>query len=149
MVGFALWVQPSNAQINVNVNLGSQPQWGPSGYNHVDYYYLPDIETYYYVPQKQFVYRNNGQWAFTNSLPAKYSGYNLYNGYKVVLNTPKPYLSFDNHKVKYAKYKGVKGKQVTLKSKPYGQVKKASVSTSNEGNHGNDKANNGKGKGKH
>jgi hypothetical protein len=25
--------------------LGPQPTWGPVGYDYVDYYYLPDIET--------------------------------------------------------------------------------------------------------
>jgi hypothetical protein len=41
----------SLAQLNVNVNIGSQPLWGPVGYEHVDYYYLPDIDSYYYVPR--------------------------------------------------------------------------------------------------
>jgi hypothetical protein len=154
----------SQAQINLNVNLGSQPQWGPSGYSHAEYYYLPDIETYYHVPKKQFVYLNNGKWAFSNSLPVRYSNYNLYNGYKVVMNTSKPYSNFGQHKTKYSKYKGLKGKQTTLKAVPPGQAKKASynktpsrVNVNHSGNQGNgnnhgknenDKGQ-GKGKGKH
>jgi hypothetical protein len=54
----SLFSIPAKAQLNVNVNIGSQPLWGPTGYEHVDYYYLPDVESYYYVPQKQFVYLN-------------------------------------------------------------------------------------------
>lgn len=170
-IGFAFSTSHSQAQININVNLGSQPQWGPAGYDYAEYYYLPDIETYYYVPKKQFVYLNNGRWVFSSALPARYSGYNLYNGYKVVLNTPRPYLSFTNHKVKYGKYKGLKGQQKTLKSMPSGQAKKVSPGNGNGnksnfsninpnaggaykngGGHGkgnNGKGNNGKGKGKH
>lgn len=106
----------SSAQINVNVNIGSQPLWGPVGYDHVDYYYLPEIESYYYVPQKQFVYLNNGNWAFSNSLPSGYRNYNLYNGYKVVVNSPKPYMHFKQDKVKYAKYKSNHSQVVILKS---------------------------------
>lgn len=98
-----------SAQINVNVNLGAQPLWGPVGYDRAQYYYMPDIETYYNVPKKQFVYLNNNNWVFASTPPSRYSNYNLYNGYKVVLNTPQPYLNFKNDKVKYAKFKGAKG----------------------------------------
>ena len=31
------------AQVSVNVNIGSPPAWGPAGYPSVDYYYLPVI----------------------------------------------------------------------------------------------------------
>jgi len=103
-----------SAQINVNLNVGSQPLWGPVGYDRAEYYYLPDIESYYYVPKRQFVYFNNNNLVFTSNPPSKYSGYNLYNGYKVVLNNPKPYLNFKNDKLKYAKYKGAKG-QASIK----------------------------------
>lgn len=113
----ALLPLKSSAQINVNVNLGSQPLWGPVGYDRAEYYYLPDIESYYYVPKKQFVYLNNNNWVFTPNPPARYANYNLYNGYKVVLNTPKPYLNYKNDKVKYAKYKGAKGQSSIKYSK--------------------------------
>ena len=165
----------SNAQVSLNVNIGSQPLWGPTGYDHVDYYYMPDIETYYSVPNRQYIYMNNGAWVFTSALPARYSNYNLYNGYKVVLNGPKPYLNFNSHKVKYAKYKNWGGKQMVIRNsndKKYfvvkghphgaapGQVKKAysgtgkakAVGGGNVKSHGggNGKGNGGgNGKGKH
>ncbi|MBC7915339.1 MAG: hypothetical protein H7Y07_14585 [Pyrinomonadaceae bacterium] len=155
LVGIACWATPSKAQISLNINVGSQPQWGPSGYNHAEYYYLPDINSYYYVPEKKFIYLNNGKWAFSNSLPSRYNSYNLYNGYKVVMNTPKPYLYHDQHKVKYAKYKGSSGKQKTLKAVPYGQAKKvvhqqpvARVNVNHSGNQGNGNNHDGNDKGK-
>jgi len=101
----------SSAQLNLNVNIGSQPLWGPVGYDHVDYYYLPDVESYYYVPKKQFVYLDNNKWNFSPSLPSRYSGYNLYNGYKVVINSRDAYQNFNNDKVRYVKYKKVKGQK--------------------------------------
>ncbi|MDO8991553.1 MAG: hypothetical protein Q7U83_00720, partial [Daejeonella sp.] len=65
LAGFiAFSAAPAMAQISVNVNLGAQPEWGPTGYNRADYYYLPDIETYYYVPKRQFIYRENDKWLF-------------------------------------------------------------------------------------
>jgi hypothetical protein len=106
----------SKAQVSLQINIGSQPQWGPTGYNHVEYYYLPDIESYYYVPRRQFVYLSNGRWVFSNNLPSRYSGYNLYNGYKVVINQPRPYAHFNDHKSKYTKYNGYHGKQNMIRN---------------------------------
>lgn len=106
----------ASAQINVGINIGSQPLWGPTGYDHVDYYYLPDIESYYYVPTREFIHLNNGNWIHTSNLPSRYRSYNLYNGYKVIINSPKPYLNFKEQKVKYAKYKSNHSQKVILKS---------------------------------
>lgn len=112
-------VAGAKAQVNVNINIGSQPQWGPAGYDYASYYYLPDIETYYYVPRRQFVYLSNGQWIFSSGLPPAYRGYNLYNGYKVVLNSPRPYLHFHDHRVAYSRYKGHRGQPVLKGSRGY------------------------------
>lgn len=110
----------------VSINIGLQPAWGPSGYDYVEYYYLPDIETYYYVPKRQFIYLNNGRWIYSAGLPSRYRTYNLYNGYKVILNAPKPYLRHASYKVKYAKYKGNNGKQLAIGRSNKSKVKLAS-----------------------
>ena len=93
-------------RLNVNINIGSQPVWGPVGYDHVDYYYLPDIECYYYVPTRQFIYLSGGRWIFSYSLPPRYRTYDLYTGYKVVVNEPKPYLHFQTDRTRYGNYRG-------------------------------------------
>src|ERR1041384_4498922 len=100
-------VNKSDAQVrlNLSVNIGSQPVWGPVGYSHVDYYYLPDIEAYYYVPRRQFIYFSNGRWIFSYSLPPRYSDYDLYSGYKVVINEPRPYMHFDRDRMQYGRYR--------------------------------------------
>jgi hypothetical protein len=103
--------QQTQAQVAVNVNVGTPPAWGPAGYSNVDYYYLPDVEAYYDIRASQFIYFGNGKWNRNRYLPGPYRTYNLYNGYKVVLNDyhgRSPYTYFKNHKVKY--YKGYKGK---------------------------------------
>lgn len=145
--------KPSTAQVNVNINIGSQPTWGPVGYDYVEYYYLPDIEVYYYVPRRQFVYLSNGKWIFVTSLPSRYRSYNLYSGYKVVINQPRPYLYFSTHKVKYAKYKGNNGRQVIIRNSndPKYYVVKGHPKYTGGGNSGtkSSKGNSGgKGKGK-
>ncbi|MDZ4796127.1 MAG: hypothetical protein SGI83_17745 [Bacteroidota bacterium] len=140
----AMAFTPAFAQVrvNVNANIGSQPNWGPGGYDYVDYYYLPDVETYYYVPSRQFIYQSGGNWVFASGLPPAYRNYNLYNGYKVVVNQPKAYLYYPSHKVKYAKYKGYKGQPVKYKSKANGNGN----SNGNRNGNGNGRD---KGKGRH
>ena len=105
----------TKAQVNISINIGSQPAWGPTGYDHVDYYYLPDVDAYYYVPTQQYIYLVNGTWTFRSSLPARYSVYDLYNGYKVVMNTPKPYLNHQTHINQYSRYKNYKVKQSVIR----------------------------------
>jgi len=108
--------KPASAQVSVNINIGAQPVWGPVGYDYVDYYYLPDIETYYYVPTHQFIYLTNGRWIFATTLPYRYRTYNIYTGYKVVINEPRPYMHYTTHRVMYAKYKGNNGRQVIIRN---------------------------------
>jgi hypothetical protein len=154
--------KPSAAQVSVNINIGAQPVWGPVGYDYVEYYYLPDIEAYYYVPRHQFVYLSDGRWIFATSLPSRYRSYDLYSGYKVVINEPKPYLHFTTHRVTYAKYKGNNGRQVIIRNsnepkyyvvkghpKYNGGGNKTVVTEKSEGNNGHGHGNGGgKGNGK-
>jgi hypothetical protein len=129
-------VNTSKAQVNVNINIGTQPEWGPSGYDYAEYYYLPDIESYYYVPKHQFVYFSGNQWNFSPSLPAAYSNYDLYSGYKVVVNKPRAYRYFDDDRVRYARYKNYNNHQEAIKYKH------------DNGNHYGQYKNKGEGKGK-
>jgi hypothetical protein len=112
-----LMINVAHAQVNlsVSVNVGAQPNWGPSGYDNVNYYYMPDIETYYYVPQHQFIYLDAGRWVFAASLPDRYRSYDLYRGYKVVINEPRPYLHHENYRGQYAHYRGYYDHQPMLR----------------------------------
>ncbi len=47
---------------------------------------MPDIEAYYNVSQHQFVYLDDGRWIFAAALPERCRDYDLYRGYKVVIN---------------------------------------------------------------
>ena len=96
----------ANAQFSVSINIGSQPSWGPSGYNYVNYYYLPDLDVYYDVPQGMFVYFDLGRWNYGRSLPARYGHYDLYRSYKVVVNDRNPWLRNDYYHSHYASYRG-------------------------------------------
>lgn len=143
----------AQVKVNVNVNIGSQPLWGPVGYDYAEYYYLPDVDAYYYVPERRFIYLHGGRWVFAPALPAGYH-YDLNRGYKVVVNEPKPYLHPDVYRNKYGKYKGYYGKQQIIRysnDEKYYVVKghpgKYKQYKGNKGNKGykGDKGNNGKG----
>lgn len=142
------------AQVSVNVNIGSPPAWGPAGYSAVDYYYLPDIQAYYDIRATQFIYFGGGKWIRSRNLPNQYRNYNLYNGYKVVLNDyhgSRPYSNFKTHKAKY--YKGYKGKPQKSIGSSRSNANKVYKSNGNNGNGNNGnkggKGNNGHGNGKH
>ncbi|QIL41981.1 hypothetical protein G7074_23555 [Pedobacter sp. HDW13] len=100
----ALTSNQSNAQVSINVNIGSQPAWIPAGYQDVNYYYLPEVQSYYCVPQRQFVYLSGNRWTRSRYLPARYRGYNLNHGRKIVMYGDNPYRSYNNHRVRYASH---------------------------------------------
>jgi hypothetical protein len=92
--------------VNVNFNVDRQPIWGPAGYDHVEYYYLPDIEVYYNVSQQRYYYYEGGRWIGRASLPERYRGFDLYNSHKVVVNEPSPYRHHVVYREKYSSFKG-------------------------------------------
>ena len=112
-IGIILFASSTlQAQVSINVNIGTAPSWGPVGYENVDYYYLPDVEAYYDIRATQFIYFGGGRWIRSRQLPNQYRNYDLYNGYKVVLNDyrgSRPYNNFRNHKTKY--YRGYHGRE--------------------------------------
>ena len=117
----------TNAQVSVNVNLGTPPAWAPAERVETQYYYLPEIDTYYDVPQRKYIYLSNNGWVRSSSLPARHRNYNLRGG-KVVYITDyrgnSPYVYHKKHKTRY-------------------------YHPSNNGNHGHQKSKgNGKGNGK-
>lgn len=104
----------AQVKVSVNINVNTQPAWGPQGYDYVDYYYLPDVDVYYYVPQHRFIYFTGGRWIFAASLPPRCASYDLYRGYKVIINEQRPYLRHNVYRVQYAKYKECYDRQPPL-----------------------------------
>ncbi len=116
MLAICLFSSQINAQVkfSLNINIGDQPAWGPTGYDRANYYYLPDVDAYYDVPNKVFIYQENNRWVNRTSLPARYRNYDLYSGYKVVVNEPKPYLKANYYRTTYGKYKNGRGPKQTI-----------------------------------
>ena len=96
-----------NAQVSlrINFNLDSQPAWGPTGYDYVEYYYLPDIDVYYSVPRHRYYYNERGRWRYSTNLPSRFGNYDFYNSYKVVVNENRPWRNANTYREKYSSYK--------------------------------------------
>ena len=98
---FLMAASATQAQVSVNINIGSPPAWGPVGYTNMEYYYLPDIQSYYDVRASQFIYFGGNRWVRSSRLPNRYRNYDLYNGHTVVLNDyhgRTPYVYHEKHK---------------------------------------------------
>ena len=135
IIGIALFFAAGmQAQVSVNLNVGTPPLWGPAGYSDVRYYYLPDVEAYYDVQSSNYIYYSGNNWVHRTYLPRQYRNYDLYNGYKVVMTDYRgnsPYIYYKQHKIKYAK--GYRGSyQKTNGNKPDKDYYK---SNGNNGNH--------------
>ena len=140
--------QNAQAQVHVDVrfNVGTQPVWGPVGYDYVDYYYMPDIDVFYNVPRHQYIYLQSGHWIFASSLPSRYHNYDINRGYKVVVNEPTPYRNAAVYRTKYAGYKDNHGQEIIRNShdsrywenKNHPEHNKWKANQNNNGNgHGN------------
>jgi len=101
-----LMSQTSYAQVSIRANIALQPIWGPVGYDYVDYYYLPEVEAYYYVPTHMFFYMENGRWVNRPYLSGRYRNFDLYNARKIVVNEPRPYLRNQQYRTRYANARG-------------------------------------------
>jgi hypothetical protein len=115
--GFIFGTAKAQLNVNVRANIGAQPLWGPVGYDHVEYYYMPDIHVFYYVPGHRYYYKQRGRWVYSSSLPYRFRNYDIYNEYKVVINDPYPYRHAETYRTKYAEYKGHHNQEIIRNSR--------------------------------
>lgn len=95
----------ADAQIDIRVNIGIQPVWGPVGFDYVEYYYIPELDIYYYVPGGQFIYMVNGRWVARTYLPARYRDFDFFRTRVIVLNEYRPFLRHGEIRRMYANYR--------------------------------------------
>jgi hypothetical protein len=101
-----------SARAQVHINIGIQPIWGPVGYDYVNYYYLPDVEAYYSVPDHMFFYLEGGVWTHGGNLPGRYHDFDLYHAHKVVINESQPWLRHAQYRDQYISFRGHQGQAV-------------------------------------
>ncbi len=102
-LGLIFIAKPASAQINVSFNIGVQPNWGPAGYDYARYYYLPEIDVYYDISNRNYHYYNGRRWIANRHLPRHYHRVDLYRTYKVVINDRNPW---NNHRRHHDHYRG-------------------------------------------
>jgi len=103
---FSFKLADAQIHISLGLNINNQPAWGPVGYDHAEFYYMPDIGVYYNVVMHKYIYFDRGVWVHANALPPRYANFDLYHGYKVVINERKPWLNDRVYRVKYAGFRG-------------------------------------------
>jgi hypothetical protein len=108
---------PGTMEGSVGANISDQPVWGPSGYDRADYYYIPDVDLYYSISERQYIYKNGSSWTHAASLPSTYGTHDPYHSYKVVINEDKPYLNNVSHRAKYGSFIGMKDQPVIRDSR--------------------------------
>ena len=104
-IGGLITPKTAEAQIQVRVNIGVQPIWGPVGFEYVEYYYIPEIDVYYHVPTREFIYYKNGRWIARRTLPAMYRHFDFFRARVVVINEYRPFLRHHEIKRRYNNYR--------------------------------------------
>lgn len=94
----------AKAQIGVrlNVNLGPRPVYVAPAPVVDDYYYLPDAEAYYSVPEHVYYYQNGGRWVSGPRLVGRYSNYDYNRLRHFRVNESRPYLRNDFYRARYS-----------------------------------------------
>ncbi len=98
-------IDAQRVQVGININL---PSWAPyyDNANLVRYYYLPDIECYYDVRNREFIYMDDGEWMFGRTLPRNYAWFDLNNCFIVTLDARvvEPWRHFHYYVAHYPRY---------------------------------------------
>lgn len=100
-----VFIPRGEAQVKVNININSQPLWGPVGYDYVQYYYLPEIDSYYNVDTRKYTYWHGKKWVTKSKLPSRYRHVDLYRTYKVVVNSRDPWRRHEVDRNRYRSYR--------------------------------------------
>lgn len=93
------------ASTRVVSNIAQQPIWGPVGYDHADFYFLPEIDCYYDIAAHQFVYEKNGSWVYSTSVPPQAKSIDLFRTYKVVMRGQHPWFQHVPNRIRYVSYR--------------------------------------------
>ncbi|MFL9832243.1 hypothetical protein ACSV4D_16090 [Flavobacterium sp. ARAG 55.4] len=142
---FLFAASTSQAQVSINVNVGTpvvvRPAWVPHNHVGIDYYYIPEIQSYYDVNASMYVYLNRGNWVRTRYVPVAYRNYDLSRAHRVALrgyHGIRPYSHFTNHKVKHYNTRYTDGRRYS-KNHYYADNRKSNSKHYKNNNHGHRK----------
>lgn len=113
---FGILALATEAQTTQRTNIERQPDWGPVGYELAEFYYIPALDVYYDVGKAVFRIEENGRWVEVAALPERFSEYDLYACYKVVMNGDAPWRNHTNHTFVYDDYRNKRFRQQTIRA---------------------------------
>lgn len=108
----SIFYNSANAQIlQIGLNIGGHrpvieaslatPNVAVTYSNADDYYYLPDVDAYYCVPEKVYYYNNGVNWVPAAYLPGEYSNYDWRTARHYEVRARRPFLNADVYRERY------------------------------------------------
>ncbi|MCJ8211151.1 hypothetical protein MUY27_15635 [Mucilaginibacter sp. RS28] len=92
-------------RVHVNFNFGDPTpvvaQQYPAYDDSDDYYYLPDVEAYYSIPQNCYYYMDGGRWISARYLPGAYRNYDWRAFRHFEIRERRPYMHHDNYRERW------------------------------------------------
>src|ERR1700742_1782253 len=66
-----------------------------------DYYYLPDVDSYYSVTDQCYYYNDGGNWVSAAYLPGAYRDFDWRNARRFEVRAPRPFMHNDYYRARY------------------------------------------------
>jgi hypothetical protein len=74
----------------------------PSNYDgDEDYYYLPEVDAYYSIPNQCYYYNNGGAWVSATYLPGAYRNYDWRYARRYEVRAPRPFMHAAYYRTRY------------------------------------------------
>ncbi len=66
-----------------------------------DYYYLPEVDAYYSVPEQCYYYNDGNQWVSAAYLPGAYHDFDWSTARRFEVRAPRPFIHDDYYRTRY------------------------------------------------
>lgn len=102
-VGLHLGLRPIYAAPRVVVEQQPAEYCEPANYDgDEDYYYLPDVDAYYSVPEQCYYYNDGGAWVSAAYLPGYYRDFDWRNARRYEVRAPRPFMHNDYYRTRFS-----------------------------------------------
>jgi len=79
--------EPYKYSTAVPQNTYETPHWAPPVYSGIRYYYLPDLECYYDIYSREYIFLDHARWIYSREIPYMYRDFDLNNCFVVIVNS--------------------------------------------------------------
>lgn len=93
----------SDAQVSVNLQVGSPVMTTTWWSTDDSYYYIPEYGVYYNVNRRVYVYPAEGRWVYAPALPPAYGTYKLVPGSYYTVHAKAPFRNHGYYQSTYPK----------------------------------------------